>query len=73
MVGLFGFATIGLATIIDLWELLDIKRGLSWVRFLFLHLENCIPPFCCEILLLDHIAFNCVSLILLYTFCRFEK
>lgn len=34
MVGLFGFATIGIATIIDLWELLDINRGLSWV---FLH------------------------------------
>ena len=31
MVGLFAFATIGMATIFDLWELLDINRGLSIV------------------------------------------
>ncbi len=36
MVGLFAFATIGIATIVDLWELLDINRGLSLVFFLFL-------------------------------------
>jgi dolichyl-phosphate-mannose--protein O-mannosyl transferase len=35
MVGLFGFATIGLATIIDLWQLLDINRGLSLVSNFF--------------------------------------
>ena len=31
MVGLFTVATVGIATLIDLWELLDIKRGHSMV------------------------------------------
>lgn len=34
MVGLFAFATIGLATIMDLWERLDVERGLTMVRAL---------------------------------------
>jgi dolichyl-phosphate-mannose-protein mannosyltransferase len=33
MVGLFAFATIGTATIVDLWERLDIKRGLTIREF----------------------------------------
>ncbi len=32
MVGLFAFATIGLATIMDLWERLDVERGLTMVH-----------------------------------------
>jgi dolichyl-phosphate-mannose--protein O-mannosyl transferase len=31
MVGLFTVATIGVATLFDLWERLDIKRGLTTV------------------------------------------
>lgn len=31
MVGLFTVATVGIATLVDLWELLDIKRGHSMV------------------------------------------
>lgn len=31
LVGLFTVASIGIATIVDLWELADIKRGLSFV------------------------------------------
>lgn len=33
MVGLFAFMTVGTAVIIDLWYLLDIKRGLTVVRY----------------------------------------
>ncbi|KAJ3059044.1 hypothetical protein HK102_010183, partial [Quaeritorhiza haematococci] len=33
MVGLFIVATIGIATLIDLWRLLDIKKGLSMREF----------------------------------------
>ncbi|KAI8919634.1 Dolichyl-phosphate-mannose-protein mannosyltransferase-domain-containing protein [Entophlyctis helioformis] len=33
MVGLFTVATIGIATIVDLWELLDVRRGLSLRQF----------------------------------------
>lgn len=32
MVGLFAFLTVGTAVILDLWNLLDIKRGLTLVR-----------------------------------------
>lgn len=32
MVGLFAFMTVGTAVVIDLWNLLDIKRGHSIVR-----------------------------------------
>lgn len=31
MVGLFAFCTVGTAVVIDLWNLLDIKRGLTIV------------------------------------------
>jgi dolichyl-phosphate-mannose--protein O-mannosyl transferase len=31
MVGLFTVGTVGIATLFDLWKLLDIKRGLSIV------------------------------------------
>ncbi|KAG8889578.1 hypothetical protein FRB98_003640 [Tulasnella sp. 332] len=33
MVGLFTFLTIGTAVIVDLWQLLDIKKGLSMDQF----------------------------------------
>ncbi|CAG8457563.1 10972_t:CDS:10 [Ambispora gerdemannii] len=33
MVGLFTFATIGVAVLVDLWELLDIQRGLTMRQF----------------------------------------
>lgn len=33
MVGLFAFLTVGSAVLIDLWNLLDYKRGLPIVRF----------------------------------------
>lgn len=32
MVGLFAFMTVGTAVVIDLWNLLDIRRGLTIVR-----------------------------------------
>lgn len=32
MVGLFAFLTVGSAVLVDLWNLLDIKRGHSMVR-----------------------------------------
>ena len=32
MVGLFTFFTVGTAVVIDLWNLLDIKKGLTVVR-----------------------------------------
>lgn len=34
-VGLFTFMTIGMAVVIDLWNLLDIRRGLTLVRLPF--------------------------------------
>lgn len=39
MVGLFAFMTVGTAVIIDLWYLLDIKRGLTVVS-LFIHIDK---------------------------------
>lgn len=32
MVGLFAFLAVGSAVLFDLWNLLDIKRGLTMVR-----------------------------------------
>ena len=32
MVGLFAFLAVGTAVVIDLWNLLDIRRGLTIVR-----------------------------------------
>jgi dolichyl-phosphate-mannose--protein O-mannosyl transferase len=32
MVGLFTFATIGVCVLVDLWEILDIRKGHSMVR-----------------------------------------
>jgi len=40
MVGLFTVMTIGVAVLIDLWNLLDIERGLSMVRLLFVNTVN---------------------------------
>lgn len=34
MVGLFAFMTVGFAVVLDLWQLLDVRRGLSIVRAL---------------------------------------
>ena len=31
MVGLFTFATVGAAVLYDLWDILDIRKGLSMV------------------------------------------
>lgn len=39
MVGLFTFFTIGAAVIVDLWNLLDYKRGLSMVRTVVPHFD----------------------------------
>jgi len=33
MVGLFIVAAVGLATIFDLWSLMDVRRGLELVRY----------------------------------------
>lgn len=32
MVGLFAFMTVGTAVLVDMWNLLDIRRGLTMVR-----------------------------------------
>ena len=32
LVGLFVVTTIGICVLVDLWELMDIKRGLTMVR-----------------------------------------
>jgi dolichyl-phosphate-mannose--protein O-mannosyl transferase len=40
MVGLFLVASVGIATVIDLWELSDLKRGLSLVSFRFYTFSN---------------------------------
>lgn len=54
MVGLFIVAAVGLATIFDLWSLMDVRRGLELVRydllcaarwFLFLRLPFCLTRF----------------------------
>lgn len=34
MVGLFAFLSVGTAVAIDLWNLLDVKRGLTMVRLI---------------------------------------
>lgn len=35
MVGLFAFMAVGTAVVVDLWNLLDVRRGLKMVRFFF--------------------------------------
>ena len=34
MVGLFTFATIGICVLVDLWDILDIRKGHTMVRTL---------------------------------------
>jgi hypothetical protein len=49
------------------------KSRLKLGKQFFLCLEKRVPPFCCEILLLDSITFTAVSLILLYSFFHFDS
>lgn len=40
MVGLFVVATIGVCVLVDLWDLMDIKRGLTMVSYCTLIIEK---------------------------------
>jgi len=42
MVGLFAFLAVGTAVVVDLWNILDVRRGHSMVR---LALPPSCPPF----------------------------
>jgi len=77
MVGLLTFATIGTGVLIDLWQLLDIRKGLTMVRFRSLlstapsHtlLTGTIrQTFCCSCFRSYRLAFHYLPLILLGTF-----
>jgi hypothetical protein len=78
MVGLFTFLTIGTAVCIDLWNLLDIRRGHTMVR-LFVQLYACIaytslgivwPSLCGSRVWFDHCACHCLPVVLLDPLCH---
>jgi dolichyl-phosphate-mannose-protein mannosyltransferase len=43
MVGLFTFLTIGTAVLVDLWDILDVRKGHSMVRIFILTVKVISP------------------------------
>lgn len=71
-VGLFTFVTIGGAVAVDLWNLLDIRRGLPIVRPISSHLmilERIWTSFCGAIFVVDCSAVHHLSFLVLASFC----